>query len=178
MEAKKCMMTVMKSRVVWSMVLVTAGIWAGCATPQINRIDRNRALYESWPLDTQQMVYEGKVEPGMTPEMVEMAWGKPTQVISRGLKPGDDDDWIYRTSHDDPAYSGMGMGSGSSSPNVSMGGTVGGITVGRGGVSPMIGSSGNMGGSAPIMNVPQIVEERHVEFKDGTVHHADPPPPK
>ena len=42
---------------------------------------------------------DGKVEEGMTPDMVLMAIGKPTEVSTRGGTPqtGEDEIWIYRT---------------------------------------------------------------------------------
>lgn len=79
---------------------------AGCqSSAQMSRIDRNRDLYEQWPIEVRQAVLDGKAEPGMTPEMVEMALGKPTEVVTRSGTPstGDDEIWIYRTGgYEDP----------------------------------------------------------------------------
>jgi hypothetical protein len=89
---------------------------AGCqSSAQMSRIDRNREIYEQWPIEMRQAVLDGKAEPGMTPEMVEMALGKPTEVVTRSGTPatGDDEIWIYRTGgNEDPGmmYPGGGMG--------------------------------------------------------------------
>ncbi len=73
---------------------------AGCtSSSQMRRIDANRDVYEQWPIEVRQAVLDGKVEEGMTPEMVQMAIGKPTEVQTRGGTPqtGEDEVWIYRT---------------------------------------------------------------------------------
>jgi hypothetical protein len=68
----------------------------GCASGQMNRIDANRDIYETWPIETRQAVLDGKVEPGMLPEMVKVAWGTPTEVVaSPGGGPGDEI-WVYK----------------------------------------------------------------------------------
>lgn len=75
-------------------VLVVGGLVAGCGSgSSMSRIDANRAQYESWPVDMQQAVLEGRVEEGMTPEMVQMALGNPTNVGYRGTQ----EVWTYRT---------------------------------------------------------------------------------
>src|SRR5256885_11275089 len=62
--------------------LMVGGLVAGCGTPQISRIDRNREIYETWPLEVRQAVLDGKVEQGMTPDMVRVAWGEPTEKVA------------------------------------------------------------------------------------------------
>lgn len=78
---------------------LAAWLLAGCSSSQMNRIDQNREVYEQWPVEVRQAVLDGKVEEGMTPDMVLMAIGKPTEVQSRGGTPqtGEDEVWIYRT---------------------------------------------------------------------------------
>ncbi len=85
------------------------GAMAGCSSPQMSRIDRNRDVYESWPIETQQAVLDGKVEQGMTPEMVRVAWGKPTEVLGDGSI--GDEIWVYRTDGSDGSmmYPGGGV---------------------------------------------------------------------
>src|SRR5476649_1054280 len=82
---------------------LAAGWLAGCtSSPQMKRIDENRDVYEQWPIEMRQAVLDGKVEEGMTPDMVVMAIGKPTEVNTRSGTPstGDDEVWIYRTGGD------------------------------------------------------------------------------
>ena len=64
----------------------------------MSRIDSNRAVYESWPIDVQDAVHNGRAIPGMTPEQVEMALGKPTSIESRAGKDGPEDIWVYKKS--------------------------------------------------------------------------------
>lgn len=101
------------------MGLGLAALWlAGCqSSAQMSRIDSNRDAYEQWPIEVRQAVLDGKAEPGMTPEMVQMALGKPTEIVTRSGTPatGDDEVWIYRTGgYEDPGmmYPGGGMGGG------------------------------------------------------------------
>ena len=70
----------------------------------MRRIDANREVYEQWPIEVRQAVLDGKVEEGMTPEMVTMALGQPTEVVTRNgtVNSGDDEVWIYRTGGIDP----------------------------------------------------------------------------
>ncbi len=105
--------------------LVFAGIlFAACSTSPLSRIDADRARYESWPLEVQEAVLQGKARKGMTAEQVEMALGKPTQVVARSAKAGEDEVWIYRKSG--------GLGSALGNTGVSLGGGVGGVSVGTG----------------------------------------------
>jgi hypothetical protein len=119
---------------------------AACTTSPLSRIDSNRALYESWPLDVQEAVLNGQVKPGMTAEMVTMSVGKPTEVITRSVQSGQDEVWVYR----------KGGGSGLSNTGISLGGGVGGVSIG--------GSTG--GGSS-------YEEEHEVVFRDGVVARSD-----
>ena len=74
-------------------------VWlAGCASSPLSRIDQNRSRYESWPLEVQEAVLNGQARAGMTTEQVEMAMGKPTEVVPRSNKPGEDEVWVYRKS--------------------------------------------------------------------------------
>lgn len=141
-------------RLVWSLLL-TAGLLAGCSTSPISRIDSNRAAYESWPLDVQEAVLNGQAKKGMTPEQVEMALGKPSEVVTRSGKAGEDEVWIYR----------KGGTTGSSILNntgVSLGGGIGGVSVGTGG----------RGGRTRSVSS----DEQEVVFGNGVVVRADPSP--
>jgi hypothetical protein len=164
---------------VWQVpLMVTALLAAGCGSSQMSRIDSNRALYESWPLETQQAVLDGRVETGMTPEQVRMALGAPAQVVSRSVTTGEDEIWIYRKGGEDiTPMNGMGSG-------LSVGGTMGGVSVGNGGVGmgTNMGMGGGMGSGmgmgGPIMSGPTRttpVEEREIVFENSVVVRADPP---
>ncbi len=173
------------------LLVAAAGLAAGCSSSQMNRIDRNRAIYETWPLEVRQAVLDGKVEPGMNPDMVRVAWGEPSEV---SISPAGDEIWVYARGGDPgsviyPGGTGMGgMGVGSS--GIGMGGTGIGISTGRGGTvvgtSGGIGISGGMGGvgiggagiggvGAPIVTRPTPPEVREVVFRNGVVVRADNP---
>src|SRR5471032_1411173 len=158
----------------------------------MNRIDANREIYEQWPIEMKQAVLDGKVEEGMTPDMVVMAIGKPTEVNTRSGTPstGDDEVWIYRTGGDTdpgmmmppvgypgsypggypsnyPGYPGVGTGAGI----VMAPGRGGGVAVippgigisgGMGGVG--IGGMGGMGAGMPVPVTRTPVQEREVVF--------------
>ena len=95
---------------------------AGCSTSPMFRIDANRALYESWPLEIQSAVLEGKAVNGMTPAMVRMALGEPTRIMPNAGYEKGEETWTYEKSG----------GSGASLPNVGIGGSVGGVGISRG----------------------------------------------
>jgi hypothetical protein len=115
----------------------------GCASSPVSRIDANRAKYESWPLEVQEAVLAGEARKGMTAEQVEVAMGKPTEVVPRG-GPGDEI-WVYRKG---------GRGSGL------LGGTGISLGTGIGGV----GVNTNVGGGSQ-----SPIEEDEVVFEGGVV---------
>jgi len=182
--------------------MLGALLLSGCSSGQMSRIDSNRDIYETWPIETKQAVLDGKAEPGMLPEMVLVAWGKPTEVVaSPGGGPGDEI-WVYkRGGVDDSAMMGMpnpsypaggtypgGTYPGSGYPSAGYpstgGGSVIGVSTGRGGTGIFtggntgIGIGGGMGGGGiggPIMSRPTPADVREVVFRGGVVHRADPP---
>lgn len=119
-----------------------------CSSSPMSRIDADRTKYESWPLEVQQAILNGHAIQGMTPEQVEMSLGKPTEIITRSAKGGDDEVWVYRK--------GGGIGGALRNTGVSIGGGVGGIGVG---------TSGGGGRSTP--------EENEVVFRNGVVVRSD-----
>jgi hypothetical protein len=108
----------------------------------MSRIDSNRALYESFPVEVRQAILDNRVEKGMTPEMVEMALGKPSSKETRaGRRGAMEEVWIY--------------GGPTKSP-------LGGASIGIGAGPVYVGGlgSGSRGGSA---------EYREIVFVDGVV---------
>ena len=86
----------MTTRALTPLLCMVALGFSACSTSPISRIDRDRAKYESWPLDVQEGILASEARKGMTREQVEMALGKPTQIISRSARDGDDEVWVYR----------------------------------------------------------------------------------
>ncbi len=190
------MIAAMKRRHSFSVVLLLAtGMVGGCSSSQMNRIDRNRDIYETWPIETRQSVLDGKVEAGMNPDMVRVAWGEPSEVT---VSPAGDEIWVYSKGGDPgsvyyPPGSGVGMGGsgiGMGGTGIGMGGpgigistgrggtsigATGGIGIGSGGIGPT-GSMGGMGGmGGPIITQPRPPEIREVVFRNGVVVRADKP---
>ena len=59
-----------------------------CSSSPMSRIKAKHAVYETWPIDVLEAVVRPQVSPDMTPAMVEVALGKPTEVQSRVGKVG------------------------------------------------------------------------------------------
>src|SRR5215211_8106615 len=98
--------------VVWLCALGVLGSAGVCASSQMNRIDRNRDIYETWPIEVRQAVLDGKVDPGMDTEMVRVAWGNPSEVTT---SPAGDEIWVYSKGGDPgsvyyPPGGNVGMG--------------------------------------------------------------------
>ena len=113
----------------------------------MNRIDRHRDIYETWPLEVRQAVLDGKVEPGMNADMVVVAWGKPTEIAT---SPAGDEIWVYSKGGDPGSVmypgggmGGSGIGMGGSGIGIGSSGPGIGISTGRGGTT--IGGTGGIG---------------------------------
>ncbi|MES2695663.1 MAG: hypothetical protein V4773_19470 [Verrucomicrobiota bacterium] len=167
------------------LLLAVAAVSGGCASSQMNRIDRNRDIYEQWPLETRQAVLDGKVEAGMTPDMVRVAWGEPSEVVTQS-KTGDEI-WVFKRGGNDGSvyYPGGGMGSNtggvySGGPGIGIstsnrGGTAIGATGGIGIGGGTMGGIGGGGMGTPIVTPPTPPEVREVVFRGGVVAKADRP---
>ena len=141
-------------RLRFSALLASVALLAGCSTSPISRIDANRAVYESWPIEMQEAVSSGRAIEGMTPEMVEMALGKPSEVNSREGKDGPEEVWVYKKSSSMPSLLG--------NTGISLGGSLGGVGIGTGGPIGRPSST--------------ATDEQDVVFKNGVVIRADTPP--
>lgn len=93
---------------------------AACSSSPLSRIDQDRGKYESWPLDVQEAVLAGEARKGMTREQVEMAMGKPAEVVARSAN---EEVWIYRkSSGGGNVLRGSGISLGTGGVGVSTGG--------------------------------------------------------
>ena len=180
--------------VVWLCTLAATVLTVGCSSSQMSRIDRNRSIYDSWPLEVRQAVLDGKVEPGMDADMVRVSWGEPTQISAT---PAGDEIWIYAKGGDPGSviYPGGSAGMGGSTigmggSGIGVGGSGIGISTGRGGTSigtsTGIGIGGGIGGvgiggtgvggmGGPIVTQPTPPDIREVVFRGGVVLRADKP---
>jgi hypothetical protein len=158
----------------------------------MSRIDRHREIYETWPLEVQQAVLDGRVEPGMTPDQVLVAWGEPTEVVTQSSS--GDEIWVYQSGGHPGSVHVMGSTGGypgtypgggypgSTYPGGGYPSNPGiGITTGSGGT--MIGGGAGMGmgggmgmgmpGTTTIVTPPTPAEVKEVIFRKGIVHRAD-----
>lgn len=156
----------------------------------MGRIDRNRDIYETWPLEIRQAVLDGKVEAGMNADMVRVAWGEPSEI---SVSPAGDEIWVYKKGGDPGSvyYPGSmggstGMGVGGQGIGISTGrggtsiGATGGIGIGGGiggaGIGGVgIGGTGVGGMGTPIVTPPTPPDIREVVFRNGLVVRSDKP---
>lgn len=60
------------------------------------RIAQNPQVYKDLPLREQELVSQGKIEEGMTPKAVFLAWGYPNTTPFQGMRNGKDiTRWVY-----------------------------------------------------------------------------------
>ncbi|HQF38874.1 MAG TPA: hypothetical protein PK322_07125 [Opitutaceae bacterium] len=80
--------------------LLGLAVFAGCSTPQ-TRIRQNPELFNNLAPGDQELIKQGKVAVGFTPEMVKLAVGDPDRVYTRTDATGKNEAWVYTsyTSH-------------------------------------------------------------------------------
>jgi outer membrane protein assembly factor BamE (lipoprotein component of BamABCDE complex) len=81
-----------------SRFLTVAGlaVLAGCATPQ-TRIERNPQIFSSLSPTDQELIKQGKVAVGFTPDEVKLALGDPDRIYIRTDASGTNETWSYVT---------------------------------------------------------------------------------
>jgi hypothetical protein len=85
-----------------SFFLALAGLLlaAGCATPEA-RIKQNPDLFATLSPADQDLIRQGKVGIGFTPDMVKLALGDPDRVYTRTDANGTNETWSYTTYESD-----------------------------------------------------------------------------
>lgn len=165
-----------------SLAAALLALLSGCASATspdaiMDRVDAHRAEYETWPFNIKEAVLDGRVVRGMTPSMVLVARGKPTEVVDRG---GGDEVWVYRKGG---GSSGAGLLRGTSISIGTGGGYPGGYPGGGypGGGYPGGGYPGTGISTGPIpiggSQVHEPVDEHEIVFRDGLVVRGDGPAP-
>jgi hypothetical protein len=158
-------------------------LMAACTSPTspnaiMDRVDANRDVYETWPIEIKDAVLSGLVQKGMTTDMVYVARGKPTEKVDRG---NGDEIWVYRISTGNSGGGGGGIlprgtsvSVGTGSPGYPGGGYPGSYPgsgyPGGGGsgvyVPPIVLGGGGGGYEAPVL-------EDQIVFRNGRVTHGD-----
>ena len=135
----------MKRLIAFVPIQLIAALTLACASTPESRIEKNQALFDSYPAEVQEHVRSGRIAVGYDQEMVRMALGEPDET-SRGLdQEGETVIWGYTRSR--PGVS-IGLGGGSYGGRGGLGGGVG------------LGSGGRKSYTAIV------------EFRDGKVSKA------
>jgi len=74
--------------------LACSTLMIGCASTE-NRISKNQALFDSYPVDTQSKIRAGEVAVGFDQEQVLMALGKPDRETTIETEAGKQIVWQY-----------------------------------------------------------------------------------
>lgn len=131
-------------------VLLLAAALAACTGPGA-RISRHKDAFNAYPPDVQAAIKDGRVQVGMTPDMVLMAAGDPDRKWTSDTQQGSLETWVWYESQP-----GVGVGFGVSS--------------GYGHWGRGVGTSVGVGvGGAPAA----VGEKRRVVFQDGRVVSVD-----
>jgi len=157
-------------------VVASLLLLSGCAAPAnsanaiMDRVDQHRAEYDAWPLPVKEAVLDGRVAKGMTPTMVEVALGRPDEVVARD---NGDEAWIYKIRNESSSSSSAGPLGGLGS--ISIGGSVGGGGGYYGG-GPSVGVSSApivLGGGGGGSGYGESTLEREIWFRGGVVVRGD-----
>ena len=87
----------MKTAWIWmAAAAMAAGILSGCASTPDSRIEKNRAFFDSLPLEKQARIRGGETDVGFTAEETRLALGEPSRVFKRKDAAGEAAVWEYR----------------------------------------------------------------------------------
>jgi hypothetical protein len=76
--------------------LLCAFFVAGCATSTVETRKKERAAaFSGLPSEQQELVSQGMIRVGMSPDAVYIAWGPPSEVLEQETPQGHTTTWIY-----------------------------------------------------------------------------------
>jgi hypothetical protein len=79
-----------------ALCLLTALLLVGCATSSIESRKKERAAaYASLAADQKTLVDAGKIQVGMVPDAVYLAWGAPSDILESETPQGHTTVWVY-----------------------------------------------------------------------------------
>lgn len=100
-------------------IVLLALLLGGCSSLS-SRIERNREVYNTYPLEVREMIAAGEVGLGFTAEQVTIVLGKPDRTYTRTTPDGTSEVWAYRAKR--PRFSiGLGVSSGGGSTRMGTG---------------------------------------------------------
>jgi len=89
----------MKTKIHATLLMVAiAAAFAGCASTPSERIAANPQLFASIPPANQQLIKQGQIAIGFTPNMVRLALGEPDAVTQHIDATGTTETWRYQSS--------------------------------------------------------------------------------
>lgn len=78
------------------LLLLVALVAAGCATSTVESRKKERpTAYTSLPADQKSLVDQGKIQVGMTPDAVYLAWGPASEILESESAQGHTTVWVY-----------------------------------------------------------------------------------
>jgi len=77
------------------LVLAAVTLLAACASTPESRIADHYGVFAEFPPDVRQKIRAGQVDLGFTPEMVQLALGKPARQFTSKNENGEAETWVY-----------------------------------------------------------------------------------
>jgi len=84
----------MKTNITILLLTLATLVVAGCSSPAA-RIKRNPELFASIPPAQQEIIKQGRIDIGFTPNMVKLALGEPDSIAKRTDNAGTSEIWRY-----------------------------------------------------------------------------------
>ena len=84
----------MTPRPIW-IVLPVLLLLAGCASTPSQRIEKNQAVFDSFPVAAQARIRGGQIDLGFNPDMVRIALGEPGRKLVCRTAEGETEIWLY-----------------------------------------------------------------------------------
>jgi len=83
-----------------ALTLLALLVLAGCAGNTVEKRKKERfTAYSGMPQEVRDLVDQGQIQVGMSPDAVYIAWGKPDQVLSAQSVEGSVTTWLYHDAH-------------------------------------------------------------------------------
>lgn len=84
--------------------MFTVLVLLGSCTTMASRRNNYVSMHEGLSITQREAILNGKVIPGMTPDMVIASWGKPLDIRKEIMNGEEVENWIYQTKIDYTIY--------------------------------------------------------------------------